>query len=228
MANPVPDLHPNLQGALTALRADGIIPTDAEVAWLARLRWPCDHPNDGSMSPLVGGPVDVAGEYWWPLHRLSEFWFVMAGDLFGDEGTWKTDVYLYAHIKSEPGDRSLLMLRGRDQIVEAVSTWRNGLPLHDENVPDLVRLLRHIDGYNDDIPRDRTSEPAGELDGIAQLCRMFPGTTPDYWRAGISIAETESLLESANSEKWAESHRRTDSIKTFLLAVKQVRANHGK
>lgn len=225
--NPVPDLHPNLESTLAALRADGINPTDAEVVWLARLRWPCDHPRHG-VKELVGAPVEIGGDTFWPLHRLAEYWFVAAGEILGDEGTRKTDAYLFAHTRSAPGDRSLLLITGEDAIAQTVHDWRAGLALHDENVPDLVRLLRHIDGYADEAaPRPATEEP-GELDGIGTLCKMFPGTTPDYWRSGISIAETEALFESTSKQAWAESSKRTAAIENYLLAVKQVRANHGK
>jgi hypothetical protein len=229
MENPVPSLHPTLAAAIEALRSDGINPTDAEVVWLARLRWPCDHPAGGGLPDLAGAPVNVCGESFWPLHRLAERWFVRAGEMLGEDGNWRTDCYLFAHTRSAPGDRSLLLVNSEDEIRATVADWRLSLPLHDENIADLVRLLRHVDGYVDEAPRtDEKREPVGELDGIAQLCRMFQGTTPDYWRAGISIAETEALLESANSESWAVSDKRTEAIESFLRGVKWVRENHAK
>jgi hypothetical protein len=179
---------------------------------------------------LVGAPVNLCGETFWPLHRLAEWWFVRAGTMLGDEGMWRTDCYLFAHTRSEPGDRSLLLVNSEAEIRATVAEWRLTLALHDENVADLIRLLRHMDGYVDDAPPvdKKRNEPSNELDGIAQLCRTFQGTTPEYWRAGISIAETEALLAGAASDQWAESHCRTKAIETFLRGVKWVRANHAK
>lgn len=224
----VPALRPRLAETLEALRAEGILPTDAEVVWLAQLRERCDAPrvDDGTM---LGAPLDVAGETWWPLHMLAEDWFWHAYQELGERGDWRTWAYLFAHTRSAPGDKSLLLVMGPVATMAAVGSWRRRCALHREVEGSLVGLLRELDGYVETVvDPDRVKEEIAPrpkpMAGVAALCRMFPGTNPDYWRAGISARETDALL---SSEKSAETDR-TQAIRNYLTAVRVVRRNHGQ
>jgi hypothetical protein len=235
--DPVPPLAGQVQLTLDALAADGITPTPAQIAWLVALRKPCDAVNERGLPPMYGAPVELCGQLWYPLHALAEQWFrrawVMAGD--GDsDAPWRTWVYLFAHIYSAPGDRTLATLQSEETIRATVGEWRAGLPLHDETEPELVRFLRRLDGYDTDVPDPDAKEsteraPAGSLDGVSSLCKAFPGTTPDYWMTGISGRDIDDLMRTRQTaEDWAKSPERTEAIKRYLNAVKWIRYNHGK
>ena len=56
---PAPALHPRLEDALAALRAEGLTPTDAEVGWLCALRHDCDTPERGRVRDVLGGPLAI-------------------------------------------------------------------------------------------------------------------------------------------------------------------------
>ena len=76
--NPCPPLSPYVARVLEALRADGINPTDAQVAWLVRLRDRCERPTFDGLPPLLGGAIEIAGAQFWPLHLRATRWLVMA------------------------------------------------------------------------------------------------------------------------------------------------------
>jgi hypothetical protein len=230
-------LNGYVAATLDALRADGIECTPDELAWLVELRWRCDRPDfREGIAPPRGFPLIIEtmpDVELWPLHALAETWFRMAGTITED---LRTDVYLFAHTRSQPGDVSLASLQTADAIREAVGAWRCGLPLHDENEAALVRLCRLIDGYTQpdvlapgqDEPKDEASPEDMDSRCIRMLCESMPGTTPTYWRSEISVAEMDALMRARRPEAWAEAPRRKDSIANYLNAVKWIRHAHGK
>jgi len=228
-------LNGYVAATLEALRADGIQPTDAEIAWLVELRWRCDRPDfREGVAPPRGFPLIVEtlpDVPFWPLHADAESWFRMAGTICED---LRTEIYLYAHTRSAPGDTSLQLLQTPDAIRETVGAWRAGLPLHEGNEASLVRLCRLIDGYvqpDVDAPGQPAKEPDhedSEARCIRILCGTMPGTTPTYWRSGISVAEMDALMKAKSREPWAESRRRGAAIENYLNAVRWIREAHRK
>ena len=232
--NPCPSLAPHVAMTIEALAADGITPTPAEIAWLAKLREPCDNiSTGGDLPPIPGSPIEIAGETWWPLHARASSWYRRTYFLFGDEETeWRLWVYMYAHTRSAPGDSSLLLLTARNTIKDVVGQWRAELPLHEEHEIALHRFLRRLDGDVQAVPPvDQPAiqpPPPTPWDGIAQLCRLFPGTTPEYWWAGISERDTDELLRASDRNDWATSRTRLQHIDNYLTAVRWIRRTHGK
>ena len=234
MQSPVPEIAPHLTATLAALRADGISPSDAEVVWLARLRWVCDHPEDGSIPWVSGAPVQYGGAIFWPMHRLGELWFIRAHRLLEGMDKLQVAAYMFAHVNSAPGDRTLLYITSDADVVREVSEWFDMLALHDDQIIVLTDRLRQLDGQadvetvsngTDDAPAITDSITAG----TAGLCKAFPGTTPDYWMSGVSAAEARGMMESVATHNgcFANSPRRTRAVSNYLNAVKQVRLNHG-
>lgn len=229
--NPCPQLSPHVAQTLDALRADGVFPTDAEIAWLVLLRLPCDCPEFGAMRPLLGAPVQVAGETFWPLHARARRWFLHAWEVCDEK--LSTAIYLYAHSRSAPGDRSLELEQTASGIERVVTEWRSALPLHDEHEDELIAQLRKLDGHTDAVV-DPTAKPAeaedaqSELGWVAAMCKMFPSTTPEYWQSGISEAEISELLSVTDGKPWATCRRRNESVANYLRAVKWVRFNHAQ
>jgi hypothetical protein len=234
--SPCPWLNGYVAATLAALRADGIQPADAEIAWLVELRWRCDRPDfREGIAPPRGFPLIIEtmpDVEFWPLHALAETWFRMAGEIVPD---LRTDVYLYAHTRAGPGDTSLAALQVEAAIRETLGAWRGGLPLHAENEPALVRLCRLIDGYvQPDVLAPGQAAPqeedAGDVDArcVRMLCEAMPGTTPTYWRTEISVAEMDALMRARNREPWAESAKRGAAIENYLNDVRWIRHARGK
>jgi len=229
--SPCPQLAPQVQATIEALRADGIEPTPAEVVWLARLREPCDKVRaDGDLPPLFNAPVVLAGVRFWPLHPLAGMWFRRAWALVGDEGSWRTWAYMFAHIYSAPGDWTLQTMTEREAILTAVGEWRGNAPIHEEHDADIVAFLRLFDGYEDSVPdpaeKPKPHQAASSAPGVSGLCKRFPGTTPDYWIAGISEKEIDELMRQGDAGDFATSAARDAAIKRYLTAVKWVRLAH--
>jgi hypothetical protein len=227
--SPLPTLDPYVRETLAALRTEGIAPTDDDIGALVLLRRQCNLPLLEILAPPLGSSITAAGATWWPLHARARRWMLYAAELCGEE--WRTDILLFAHTRSAPGDRSLDLMQDKGGIIAEVSEWRTELPLHDDNVEDLLRALRTLDGdYDITVPRlpeDKQQErPASELAGVNMLCQIFYGTTPEYWRSGISDAEIDELMRARDSGQWANSETRKRAIENYLRAVKWMRRCH--
>jgi len=224
-----PELAPKLAEAIAALEADGIALTPAEVAWLARLRWPCDNPEDGSIQWVAGAPVVCCGVTFWPLTmRATAFW-ARACQLFGADSETAMQAYLMAHVYSEPGDRTLMPLSTEDEIATACDYFEASLPIPEAQLGQLYRRLIELGGGSLDDPGCEESGedvPSVDLPSFAAaMCRAFPGTTPDYWLDGISKQEAAAMESRAVGEsgEWATGRRRTNAMRAFMRAVKAIR-----
>jgi hypothetical protein len=218
--------------ALSALRADGVQPTDAEIAWLARLRWPCDHPCDGSIPWVMGAPIVYGGVTFSPLHRLAESWLYRAYQVAIDGGDDRVWLYLYAHAHSGIGDVSLRGLMTSEAIIAAVDAWSKAQAIHAGQVNEICQRLMALDGHRNLVPDvGREADDADERDGAedfaATMMRLFPGTTAEYWMVGIPAGAARNLLLAQESGPWAESGKRKAALENYQRAVRWVRLSHG-
>jgi hypothetical protein len=107
-----------------------------------------------------------------------------------------TDAYIFAHTRSKPFDDSLLMLADPLTASETIGKWRVGIALHDEVIPELMHMLR----------------------------LLFPSTTPEYWKTGISVAESKALLAAKTDDpQWSKSERMHQAEVNYLRAVKWLK-----
>jgi hypothetical protein len=149
------------------------------------------------------------------------------------DGMAQSAFFLFAHLYSAPGDWTLREMTDRAEAAVRVAEWRRGVPIHNEQVPEFVRLLRALDGDDADYVPLRTgdAEPAPARSFIAAMSKTYPGLSPDYWMAGISVAECHRLLEAAlhaQAGDFAGSPARGRAIADYLRAVKEVRASHAQ
>lgn len=233
--SPCPPLAPHVEMTIAALAEDGITPTPAEIAWLAKLRDPCERISDsGELPPMWGAPVEVAGDLYWPLHPLAMQWFRRSWVLLAaEDGDWQTWAYMFAHTRAAPGDKSLTLLQTRDSIKAAVGEWRQNAPLHEDLELEFVRFLRRLDGLTTDVPEMREEDSSRGVQpscasGVAALCRLFPGTTPEYWQSEISEKDRDSLLADTHEGDYATSPTRKRHIENYLRAVKWIRFSHAR
>jgi hypothetical protein len=93
-----------------------------------------------------------------------------------------------------------------------------------------MRTLRMLDGVDADIiPTKTEPRPQNPMPGVAMLCRLFSGTTPEYWMSGISVKEIDHLRQANEPEQWATSQCRRAAVEQYQLAVKCIRsAHHGQ
>jgi len=234
MASPVPELAPRLAEALIAFRESGVCSTDAEIVWLAELRYACDHPRDGSVPWLMGAPLSFSGIQWYPMHRLAESWFVRAMTLLDGDERLQTAAYLYAHAVSAPGDRSAQGLTSERDIRVNLDEWYESLPIHEDadQMAALCDSLRRLDGDVDMVPdiEERESEPVEDNPQrfVTTICQAFPGIPPSYWLTELPAHEVRAMIAavSEGSGDWATSAARTTAIGNWLKAVKWVWKNH--
>jgi hypothetical protein len=113
-----------------------------------------------------------------------------------------------------------------------VAEWVSAFPGHEENFPELVALLRLLNRDDDAVASltPRKPQAQNEMGGITMLCKMFSGTTPEYWQSGISQAEIDALVQCQDTHggQWATSAMRSDAIENYLRAVKWIRKAHGQ
>jgi len=230
MQSPVPEIAPHLAATLAALRADGIEPSDAEVVWLARLRWACDHPEDGSIPWIMGAAVSYAGEQFWPLHHLAEVWWMRAHKLLAGHETARLAAYLFAHVRSAVGDVSLRGITTRPDIERVAVEWWDAQAIHEQQIDPLMARLMEIDGDSKQVvpdPRGTVEEADTHSDGtsfVAIMSKAFPGMSAEYWMAGISASAARAMLiQQASNSVWANSAAFHLAVGSYLNAVKWIR-----
>lgn len=230
---PCPPLAPKLAVVIDALRADGCFPTDAELVWLGRLRWACDHPQDGSVAMLPGAPVVHCGVTFWPINGQGRAWYRRALALTadgGDDSVWLR-IFTAAHCK--PGDKTLVRLSTAGQIREAVDEWIDNLPIPARDTYQVCEAVLIMDGDSSCVPNpnptDADASDSNILGFAGTMMQQFPGTTVDYWTCQISEREVEELCDSATGKAgWATSSKRLTAIEQFQRAVKWIRMAHNE
>ena len=234
MASVVPQLPARVQETLDAFRADGIELTHAEVAWLVEIRKSCDRPSDGSIPWVMGAPVKYGGEVFWPLHELADSWWTRAHKLVEFDSLGKVACFLFAHTRSAPGDTSLRMLTGTEEIREAVLSWYEQSAIHRGQILEIQQRLMRLDGIEDSV-EDPDAKPREQTDTatrsstrfVSAMCKAYPGVTPEYWLTEISASDAHRMMEDACSDGvFATSPERTKAITSYLRAVKTLWRNH--
>jgi hypothetical protein len=236
-----PALKPRLRDALQGLREAGVEPTDAEIVWLGSLAEKCAGQPAHGVEWVAGSPVVYAGLVFWPWHRLAEAWYrqwypALRNDLL-DEELLDLALYAYAHIKSKPGDRSLRMLSDYERVKAALRAWLKDIPLQMAQLVEVCGHLGALDRGDDGLipnpeklPKEDAPRPEpSPLREAAFLCKAFPGTTPSYWWAEISTAETEELCDelaaaagTTPGEAPDPNSPRIRAIHNFRMAVKWI------
>ena len=224
----VPDLHPKLAETLAALRAAGVQPTDAEIVWLGRLREPCDNPESHAVRHVIGAPLIYCGISFWPLHWLAEDWWKLMYVYLERRPLLRQHAYIFAHLFSAPGDVRLRDWNG-ETALDLVRAWVRKSPIHKRQLPELFDSLMVLDEYKDEpdglSDKPNAAEPKinSAHGSLAALCRAFPGTTPDYWYAGISKADAEEIEGGYAAEgEWATSPTREAAIRRYMRAVQFI------
>jgi hypothetical protein len=230
--NPVPPLSPYVAATLEALRADGIEPTDAEIAWLATLRVGCDTQDDSGVQWLLGAPVKYGGEVFWPMHMLAEAWFLAMHNWLQSRRSRDVDyaaVFLFAHAKSATGDKALREPLDREEWLSVARKWLDNAAIHDGQVGELCKALRALHGGGSTVPepdesRRKDAGPVTPHAGIAILCKTFPGTTPDYWLTDCAAEDARAYAAAVNADaSFATSRKRKAAIEDYLRAVRWIR-----
>lgn len=228
-----PGLHPKLRRTLEAFDADGIEITPDQFAWLVTLRNKCDDPSAGAPALVVGSPLSVSGVDFYPMHRLADLWWLRINAAFEGRQGAQIFAFLFAHVRSAPGDTTLRGLMAPHAAMEAVEMWASDVPIHDSELTRICDIVASLDGDDESIPDP--SAPEQEDDVVPQdsgarfaaiMCGAFPGCSPEFWLTGISSRDAIDMLDEGNGESFATGSHRTTAIANYLKAVKHVRASH--
>lgn len=224
-----PEIHVWARQDIAKLRARGIEPTIDEMVWLARLAELAHTPPGRVTVEDVAAPVKFAGETFWPLHMLAQRWFVQWFEAFEGQDEMRAGVYLYAHTKSKPGDKSLRELSDMDEVARVVSEWLNNAAFRSDQLVDLQAALQRMADDEQDIPApDEKSEQRGatQEDRISSLCSAFEGTTPEFWESEIcerqAMMVVASRIAQENGGAWANSPLRARRMANYMNAIKWI------
>lgn len=228
-----PQLPAKLADSLDLIRSCGVDPTDAEIVWLAELRRRCDNPPGRETVQSCSAPIEFCGVKFWPLHNKGSSWFSDWFHAFEDEDLIQHGVYLYAHAQSEPGNHHLRDIGSFDQVRRTVLDWLAELPIHKQDFGAIMDACYRMDNgdeitvENPDLPKAAEQcSPQTLEEKAANLCQMFPGTTPDYWMYDVSMAETTRMAAAVSIEggstEWHKSPLRAKRIASYLAAVKII------
>ena len=222
-----------LLDTLTALDAAGVAVSHDELVWLTTLANKADSPPEAGVSWVAGSAFVYGGQTFWPLHRLAMHWFTRWQTLLDGDDEAEVYLYAFAHTRSALGDESLLLLSVADAVQCAVKEWSDALAIHSQQMAELCERLKSIDGLPHAIPspdaKPKPDEPPVNMHSdIAHLCKVFPGTTPRYWRSGISYAESKRILDGLDEAHDNRPAIRNNAIHNYRTAVKWVMHWRGK
>jgi hypothetical protein len=230
-----PALHRWVCEDLARLAKAGITPTLAESVWLADLARSAHTPPGRESYVDPASPLSFCGLTYWPLTMKAMKWFQVWFEAFADQPEIQGGIYLFAHLRSKPGDMSLSEFSEMDQVARAVTDWLQNVPLRPDQFSELQRRLQAM-RVDDEVPpvpdpkhTDR-EEPAASMtpeERAGDLCAMFKGTSPDFWLTGISDQSATMVAASMVAREngggcWANSPTRTRRIASYMNAVKWI------
>ncbi len=228
-----PALHSWVRDDLARLAKVGIVPTLAEVVWLAELAKAAHTPPGREQIQTLAAPVKFCGAVFYPAHLLARYWVAEWMDVFEGDKLIQDGIYLLAHVHSKPGDRRLTELTNADEVAEVVKAWLRKQEFGECDMERIAAALYRMDhGESDPIPHpDEVKEESKHYvtleERVAGLCDLFPCTTPLFWQSEISGIEAERLAsamiaQTGDSGAWANSSLRTRRIASYMNAVKWI------
>jgi hypothetical protein len=232
--NAAPAISSRLSAALNGLKTVGVEPSRDEMAWLAVLCEKADRPIEYGIPPVAGGSHDYGGETFWPLHRLAVHWYSRwYGLLEGDDDDQALSL-AFASSRSAVGDTSLLRLNTIKTVREALTEWGDNLAIPSPQITPLLNRIQEISGIpvqvaNPTPPKTQETKTYIYAD-VVNLCQYFPGTTPEYWRSGISFADSAQILDAVQHNEGTNdiANEKHPAIASVQNAVKWILHWHGK
>jgi hypothetical protein len=229
-----PPMNRRLRETLDMLHGMGVIPSFDDVVWLAELRRKCDTPPGREPVQFSGSPVEICGTKFWPWHRAAKHWFVYWFHHFEGDSRTQADIYMVAHAYSRPGDATLLDVSDIDSVRRLLGEWDKRQTFSEREESEIMSALYDLDLDGQEIITDphkpeSQDQPHRALeDDVGQLCSMFKGTTPEYWKTGVSVKESNRMAaavsgaEYAEPTGWANSPIRQRHVANYLNAVKWI------
>jgi hypothetical protein len=229
-----PSLHAWVKDDLARLRKVGIEPSFAEVVWLSDLAKAAHTSPGREVIQCHAAPIKFCGAVFYPFHLRARYWYAEWRDLFDGDGLLQDGLYFFAHVHSKPGDVSLVELSTADAVQDAVKAWLRQQEFSEADSLTLAEALYRMDHGDDNPVSSPETKPDNETQSIvtleervAELCELFPGTTPTYWQSEISSIEGDKLAAAmiaatGDEGAWATSAIRTRKIGSYMNAVKWI------
>ncbi len=220
-------INPYANAELASLRADGVNPTDEEIAWLANLGDRITHPNHRTLNPLVAGAPVVAGcEVLWPLTNQASWWLDLTAGWFSGE----MDLFGVAYAMAKGRERGAFdSLTTRRAAVDAVSEWSNTLTCTPAELAGGVSAI--LDNDDPDRPLDDDSA----CDFMALLADLEVAThqPKEVWMvrtAADATAVIRSAYKFASVGSGIDMEESTgdtaEAIRNVVIAARQISERH--
>jgi hypothetical protein len=234
-----PDVSLRLQKVFALFDASGVVLSRNEICWLQELAKKADCPIEYGVPWVAGSPIMFGGAVFYPFTFLSGHWAAYWGNQFTktpEVGGW---LYGFASSKSKPGDKSLILLNDFEVISKAIKDWTDKLPIQPEQMLAIYDQLKIANGDKEALSVPGAKEPQPQTLNMklqaVSLCKIFAGTTPEYWLTGISKAEIDEITDALGmieNSGVADPLVDIDSpknlaIHNFKTAVKWCRKFHG-
>jgi hypothetical protein len=146
-------------------------------------------PHEG----LAGAPVRVGRLVLWPLTIGASEWLQEAF-LMAPAGRDSLMVLSYAMAYARTPAALPRGMRYKD-LSGMMQRWRRGLGLTMRELTEAVDVLMSRTTPTKAEKIDAEADPARVYaDMVHSLCGAYPGTTPDYWRWGLSLGESLNSL----------------------------------
>jgi len=195
-----PELSPRMAKVFAEYDQASIPLTREEVVWLALLCDKADRPLENGIPWQAGSPIVYGDSIFWPLTPLADHWWRYWYKRSEGDKVLSAFIFLFACVRSRPGDTSLRELSDWYTIQATVKEWAEGIawPVAQyEAVYDKVLQLNDIAGSVRNP--DEKAKPLGpvNVDNIhTALAKAYPGTPPDYWETCVSIVKQDQLIRS--------------------------------
>jgi len=234
-----PNVSMRLEKVFALFDASGVELSRNEICWLQVLANKADCPVEYGVPWVAGSPISFGGMAFYPFTFLAGHWAAYWGNQFSVKpkvGGW---LYGFASSRSKPGDKSLLELNDFDVISKVIKEWTDALAIQPEQMLSIYDQLKLVNGDNEalSVPGAKESEPQVlnmKLQAVS-LCKIFSGTTPEYWLNGISKVEIDEITDALGMiDNSGVSDPLVDidspknlAIHNFKTAVKWCREFHG-
>lgn len=215
---------------LSALEADGIRATPAEIVELNALGWAVECPS-ARMEMSRGYPVEVAGLRLWPLTLYAAGWLERVAASVPADLYAAALAYAMAHAYSDGGELDSSGARAVDDMRKWVRSLRC-------TARELAEAVDQVESQDEaaELPPEQDAEDSygisrGDYSAFLSAATMQP---PEFWERRCSQAYTFRMLHHVIRQKMAEGgHPVKDDAKikaeiALGWAAEKIRQRHAK
>ena len=198
MLVPRPTLHPKAAAVIQSLEKKGLYPSADHIVWLQDAAGQFKRATRDSMARMIDAPIECGGVDFYPLTLLAIDWLVnLPADL-------QSDLLVQAFASAHGRDSDALTgMRVPWRVRLAVWGWARTVKASKMAISEVMAEVGESEEMAD-IPCKGLLKPSkpsrrgnADFGAVAfELCRKYPGTSPEFWLCEVSSVYAIERLES--------------------------------